>query len=162
MNAAGIKNVILMTLLILILHFMIKNFFLERQTTNNNKGGGGVPRDNVGECKIACATETACLVACKKSSVPGGEATPSQEESHHDALKKFVFDGEEDDSSMLPPPPPPPPTHSSISPPATNRVGAFEWISDDNSASISTDDASSSGGLSGFCADSDRCGFSFL
>ena len=144
MNAAGIKNVILMTLLILILHFMIKNFFLERQTT---KEVGGENRD----CKIACATttETACRIACETNSKP-------QDESHHDALKKFVFEGEED---VLPPPQPPSPTVD-----ATNRSGAFEWIDDgsaSNSSIPSADDATD-GGLAGFCADSDRCGFSFL
>lgn len=149
MNAAGIKNVILMTLLILILHFMIKNFFLERHTTTTKNTSNGVSVPG-GECKIACATETACLVACKMSSE---DATQSQDESHHDALKKFVFDGEEE----LPPPPP-------STSPTTNRAGAFEWISDDGASNNipSADDASNSGGLSGFCADSDRCGFSFL
>lgn len=143
MNAAGIKNVILMTLLILILHFMIKNFFLERQTT---KEVGGENRD----CKIACATttETACRIACE---------TKPQDESHHDALKKFVFEAGEED--VLPPPPPPPshPQPPSPTADATNRSGAFEWIDDGSASSSSTD-----GGLAGFCADSDRCGFSFL
>jgi hypothetical protein len=83
-----------------------------------------------------------------------------KDDSHHDALKKFVFEEE----AALPPPPCSATdvvmSRSGSDELPKNRGGAFQWIADDGIND--TDDASGSGGLSGFCAQSDVCGFSFL
>jgi hypothetical protein len=77
MNAVGVKNIILMILIILILHFVIKNIFLEREQQRmlafaprrhslHPPALGTLAESSAENCSVACteARQTTCLVQC--------------------------------------------------------------------------------------------------
>jgi hypothetical protein len=87
MNAAGVKNIILMFLIILILHFLIKNIFLERSQRRRESSKTGAP-DCIVACKEQCTNN--CVVVCDKDENQSTKELANADE--HDELKKFVFE----------------------------------------------------------------------
>ena len=80
----GIKNAILMVLIVLIMHFVLKNASLEKGMAASVRGGNG--KDNG-------AAVPSQVVVLARGGDDAPDADDGEEEGEEEALKRFVFSG---------------------------------------------------------------------